>query len=164
MCERVQEEVDDLIHDEAEEVADAEDALRTHRQVDLRERRDMTNEEVERYIKERFEEPALREAQLRDDGAQAGARHHGSGLGFICIQVFADKLLHRQVCSLPSPCNSGAECEIDPELLVCWFGSERCASGVAFLRMWPVFPPGGGQMTSVLLCCTLAHTSSCAVA
>lgn len=75
---RVQEEVDDLIHDEAEEVADAEDALRTHRQVDLRERRDMTNEEVERYIKERFEEPALREAQLRDDGAQAGAWHRCS--------------------------------------------------------------------------------------
>ena len=77
--------MDDLIHDEAEEVADAEDALRTHRQVDLRERRDMTNEEVERYIKERFEEPALREAQLRDDGAQAGAWHRCSCLVYQSI-------------------------------------------------------------------------------
>ncbi|KAK9820946.1 hypothetical protein WJX81_001276 [Elliptochloris bilobata] len=67
------EDVDDLIHDEAEEVAQAEDVLRTHRQVDLRERRDLTNEDVERYVKERYEEPALRERQHRDDsGAQAG--------------------------------------------------------------------------------------------
>lgn len=68
-----QEEVDDLIHDEAEEVAQAEDVLRTHRQVDLRSGREVTNEEVERYVKERYEDPALREAALRDDGGeQAG--------------------------------------------------------------------------------------------
>ncbi len=67
--------MDDLIHDEAEEVAQAEDVLRTHRQVDLRAGHDVTNEEVERYVKERYEDPALREAAQRDDGggAQAGA-------------------------------------------------------------------------------------------
>ncbi len=67
--------MDDLIHDEAEEVAQAEDVLRTHRQVDMRSGRDVTNEEVERYVKERYEDPALREAAQRDDGggAQAGA-------------------------------------------------------------------------------------------
>jgi len=57
--------VDDLIHDEAEEVAQAEDVLRTHRQVDMRSGRDVTNEEVERYVKERYEDPALREAAQR---------------------------------------------------------------------------------------------------
>ena len=93
----MQEEVDDLIHDEAEEVADAEDALRTHRQVDLRERRDMTNEEVERYIKERFEEPALREAQLRDDGAQAGARHG-------CFQAFSHTCSQSSAWMILQPC------------------------------------------------------------
>ncbi len=41
----------------------------------MRSGRDVTNEEVERYVKERYEDPALREAAQRDDGggAQAGA-------------------------------------------------------------------------------------------
>lgn len=77
-----QEEVDDLIHDEAEEVAQAEDVLRTHRQVDLRSGREVTNEEVERYVKERYEDPALREAALRDDGGEQAGAFPGPGRSF----------------------------------------------------------------------------------
>lgn len=49
--------MDDLIGDEAEEVADQQELQRVYRQVNQRTDEDINPEELEQYIKERFQTP-----------------------------------------------------------------------------------------------------------
>jgi hypothetical protein len=73
--ETEQEEVDDLIHDEGEELPDERDLARVYRRVEADQRArdaDMSPEELEEYVKRRFERPGFDAADMGEE--QAGAR------------------------------------------------------------------------------------------
>lgn len=62
MSRHGQDEVDDLIHDEVEELPDERDLARVYRRVEADQRArdaDMSPEELEEYVKRRFERPGF---------------------------------------------------------------------------------------------------------
>jgi hypothetical protein len=70
----MQDEVDDLIHDEGEELPDERDLARVYRRVEADQRArdaDMSPEELEEYVKRRFERPGFDAGDMGEE--QAGS-------------------------------------------------------------------------------------------
>lgn len=74
LCGYLQDEVDDLVNDEAEDVVDTEDMQRVYRRTAAeRQQQDMDPEALDAYIKQRFEQPAAMYREEIAGGAPAGA-------------------------------------------------------------------------------------------
>lgn len=67
----LQEEVDDLIGDEADEVANQQELQQVYRQVNQRADEDINPEELEKYIKERFERPAFAASGFNEQAGES---------------------------------------------------------------------------------------------
>ena len=85
-----QDEVDDLIQDEGEELPDVQDARQLYRadREHQRQKQDMTAEELEAYVQQRFQQPSLDQQQHGDGDA-------GNPRATVCPAVAAPADLRR---------------------------------------------------------------------